>query len=277
MNQVYVPPGRRGGGQNSTLEDRNSNETMVQVQVKSDTPITTISSVNNSSLENEVHSIPFENCISNEIKALQIFTSIDSSEIINNSSKIQIDRDINFKKGYPIENNELSQSTSKILKISNDKAVEEFGDIRECCILAHGFHSDLPEYSKSILLKPFVDKGALVRWISSTEAILVFSSEMQARSSLSVSHNSLIKIQHLPNIMDKSKVKSLCDVGKELQNEFFIKSGRDITVANRMIGAALGIKLPVSVQIPKSKSQSDLRKDRKEKEEKLISDFWEDS
>lgn len=88
-------------------------------------------------------------------------------------------------------------------------AADEYADIGQCCLLAEGFHSDLPEYSKSLMLKPFLEKGALSRWISSTEVILVFPTEQQAQAALNGPRNSLMRVGLLANNADRRKVETL--------------------------------------------------------------------
>jgi hypothetical protein len=91
-----------------------------------------------------------------------------------------------------------------------DSVAEDYSDMKDCCILAQGFHANLPEYSRELILKPFVARGGLVRWVSPGEAIVVFTSAAQAQAALSAPHNALVKVQLLAEIIDKFKMKQLC-------------------------------------------------------------------
>jgi hypothetical protein len=96
-------------------------------------------------------------------------------------------------------------------------------------------------------LKPYCDKGAIVRWVSTVEAILVFPTESIAKLAFSLEKNSLLKIISLQETDDVEAEKFFA-VSTEIYNG--LKPERDCRVANRMIGAALGITMPKSRPMP---------------------------
>ena len=118
--------------------------------------------------------------------------------------------------------------------------IQDDYSVRKCSFIVRGLPPELPDYSKDRYLKPFCDRGAIVRWISPDEAILVFPTETIAKTAMSTQKNSLLQIVSLESL-GEVEVSIYLTVSTEIYNG--LKPERDCRVANRMIGAALGISL----------------------------------
>ena len=112
--------------------------------------------------------------------------------------------------------------------------------VRKCSFIVRGLPPELPDYSKDRYLKPFCDRGAIVRWISPDEAILVFPTETIAKAAMTMQKNSLLQIVSLESL-GELEMSIYLTASTEIYNG--LKPERDCRVANRMIGAALGISL----------------------------------
>mmetsp|Transcript_27782 Transcript_27782/g.26594 ORF Transcript_27782/g.26594 Transcript_27782/m.26594 type:complete len:414 (-) Transcript_27782:192-1433(-) len=125
--------------------------------------------------------------------------------------------------------------------INDEEIYQEEYSVQKCSFVVTGLPPDLPEYSKDRFLQPFVDKGALVNWISSIEAIIVFPTEILAKTALAIQKSSFLKVVSLQDIED-AETERFLTVSTEMYNT--LRPERDCRVANRMIGAALGVRLP---------------------------------
>ena len=121
-----------------------------------------------------------------------------------------------------------------------DHYISDEQSVRKCCFIVRGLPPELPDAIKDRYLKCFTDRGGMVRWVSPVEAVLAFSTESIAKSSLPLLRNSIIKIIPLPDL-SQVEVESFLEVCTEIYNS--IKPERDCRVASRMISAALGIPM----------------------------------
>lgn len=128
-----------------------------------------------------------------------------------------------------------------VLPFLEDSNMQDEYSVRRCSFILRGLPPELPDYSKDRYTKPFCDRGAVVRWLSPVEAILVFPTETIAKAALSLKKNSLIQLIALQDLTE-SEGNLFLGVSTEIYNS--IKPERDCRVANRMISAALGISLP---------------------------------
>jgi hypothetical protein len=137
--------------------------------------------------------------------------------------------------------------------ISDDEIYQEEYSVQKCSFVVTGLPPELPEYSKDRFLQPFVDKGALVKWISSIEAIVVFPTEILAKTALAIQKNSFLKIVSLQDIED-AETERFLTASTEMYNT--LRPERDCRVANRMISAALGVRLPKKMTQDTTKRRS---------------------
>jgi hypothetical protein len=128
-----------------------------------------------------------------------------------------------------------------VLPFLEENNIQDEYSVRRCSFILRGLPPELPDYSKDRYTKPFCDRGAVVRWLSPVEAILVFPTETIAKAALSLKKNSLIQLIALQDLIE-SEANLFLGVSTEIYNS--IKPERDCRVANRMISAALGISLP---------------------------------
>jgi hypothetical protein len=141
--------------------------------------------------------------------------------------------------------------------ISDEEIYQEEYSVQKCSFVVTGLPPELPDYSKERFLQPYVDRGALVKWISNIEAILVFPTEIIAKTALTIQKNSFLKIVSLQDTENAEKERFLT-ASTEMYNT--LRPERDCRVANRMISAALGVRLPKrmtqdpSLTKPRSKS-----------------------
>jgi len=122
-------------------------------------------------------------------------------------------------------------------------------DVDACCFVVRGFPPELPSFSKERMLKPYTDVGADIQWISSTEALAVFLSASQAKAAMALPKNSLIYLAQVTGLSDKDEIKGLLKVGNEMHARMIPE--RDTSAANRMIGAALGVRIKTTSPLQK--------------------------
>ena len=84
-------------------------------------------------------------------------------------------------------------------------SIEKFKAVAKKCIIVSGFLPDLPEATKQSLLQPMIDFNGKVYWISSVDAIVVFSTEKKAKDSLEVSLHSLLRKMLLKSFEDNKR------------------------------------------------------------------------
>jgi hypothetical protein len=102
---------------------------------------------------------------------------------------------------------------------------------------------DTPEGARTAQLQDFFTYGATVRWVGSSECILAFPTEKQTRSAMEAAAASRASYKVLwIGDLDAPSQGSYLSVATEMHEQ--LKPERDSRVANRLIGAALGIKVP---------------------------------
>eukprot|EP00607_Mallomonas_marina_P001543 CAMPEP_0182428604 /NCGR_PEP_ID=MMETSP1167-20130531/23144_1 /TAXON_ID=2988 /ORGANISM="Mallomonas Sp, Strain CCMP3275" /LENGTH=200 /DNA_ID=CAMNT_0024611587 /DNA_START=115 /DNA_END=717 /DNA_ORIENTATION=+ len=113
----------------------------------------------------------------------------------------------------------------------------------QCSLVLTGFSPDLPQQSKENLLRQFYDKGAITHWISTNKCLVTFGSENIPRRIAKAPQPKLYRISLLKDYSGEDK-DEIIQVGSELHST--LKPSRDTSVASRMIGAALGLRIPKS-------------------------------
>ena len=120
---------------------------------------------------------------------------------------------------------------------------------------------------RSGLLQDFFSYGAVVRWVGSSECILAFPTEKQTRSAYdAAASRAAYNILQIGDL-DASSQASYLSVAAVMHEE--LKPERDSRVANRLIGAALGIKVPLKKS---SEAEAPLPKEKP----KPVVDAWDD-
>ena len=99
--------------------------------------------------------------------------------------------------------------------------------------------------SESRELAVFYDFGAEVRWFGS-ECMLAFPTESQTTSALAAASKTQQRVSRISALahVDEGTRASYYRVAAEMHEQ--LKPERDSRAANRLIGAALGIKLPAA-------------------------------
>jgi len=104
------------------------------------------------------------------------------------------------------------------------------------------------EAARNRAVSVFFDYGAEVRWFG-TECMLAFPTERQTLNALEAASKGVGTLCNVGKIssMGEDLQKSYFRLAAEMHEE--LKPERDSRVANRLIGAALGIKLPVKTAV----------------------------
>lgn len=174
-------------------------------------------------------------------------------------------------------------------------------EIVRSCIYLTGFPPDMSEIGRGNILSRFVRKGAQSRWIGPNDCLLAFKNEKMAVSSASNGNSTVYKLFLLKNIIDERKdllegsklIKCwLNEIGPQYSHPHFllqmgtrcfilnaaakdlyhsIKPDMDSSVAHRLIGAALGIKVPTK----NSAAETAVAKSTSEKATPVV-DAWDD-
>ena len=138
-------------------------------------------------------------------------------------------------------------------------------------LLLRGISSELSESGRECLLKDFCAQGAAVRWIGTSECMMAFPSEKQLNAALKESSSSrACHVIRLSDLEHGVHLASYFKVATEMHED--IKPDHDSRAAKRMIGAALGIKIPAKTPAVHSTSPS-LQKIEKHKP---VIDAWDD-
>lgn len=149
-------------------------------------------------------------------------------------------------------NNSNNNSSSSYSSYNGEEGADDEDYYKKCSFVVKGLPPELPDYSKDKFLKQYTDLGAVVKWLSTSEAIIVFQSESIAKTALLIKKNSLIQIISLVEL-DKIEGEKFFTVSTEMYKIF--RPERDSRVASRMISAALGVKLPKNLsEKPRTKS-----------------------
>lgn len=109
-------------------------------------------------------------------------------------------------------------------------------------LLISGLSSAESEASRSRQLGVFFDYGAQVRWFG-TECMLAFPTERQTINAIEAAAKSrgVMRTSRISEL-EADRRSSYYRLAAEMHEE--LKPERDSRVANRLIGAALGIKMP---------------------------------
>jgi hypothetical protein len=176
----------------------------------------------------------------------------------------------------PARQVEISWEDTQYTKADDDRYVPpaeflEDHSVRRCSIVVRGIPAHFPDFSKEAMLQPFIERGAAIRWISPTEALLVLPSSGALRAARAAPHNSLLTMISLDE-MEEEEAKDFTKVSSEMLES--IKPERDTRVANRMIGAALGIAIPRRAATTGSAAAGPQKKSRASSPPKQ--DAWDD-
>jgi len=154
----------------------------------------------------------------------------------NNDVKLNLNSDSLCKTIIPPNDSNSNNHPPKTDFIS----IEKFKAVAKKCIIVSGFLPDLPETTKQSLLQPLTDYNGKVYWISSVDAIVVFSTEKKAMDSLEVSLHSLLRKMSLKSFEDNNRKFISNGVIPSLDEN---KGHLAPSIANRIIGNALGIRV----------------------------------
>eukprot|EP01032_Pedospumella_encystans_P007835 gene7835-9343_t len=113
--------------------------------------------------------------------------------------------------------------------------------IQQCTLVLSGVPTDMSELARSNITRAYADKGATIKWTSNNECLLMFKTEKAAMQMVPSSGASIFRVIRLQDMSGALK-EDLVSAARE--NFVITKPERDSTVANRLIGAALGIRLP---------------------------------
>lgn len=102
------------------------------------------------------------------------------------------------------------------LKKSAKEELESLDHVSRCSIVVSGFLPNLPAHTTDALLKPLVDRGGRVSWISLVDAVVVFPTEAAARKALDEPINVLLRASLL-KIYENNHSKHSAIEGKSLQ------------------------------------------------------------
>lgn len=133
--------------------------------------------------------------------------------------------------------------------------------VRRCSVVVSGFDSSMSDGYKEQIMTPIYQKGGCVRWVSPMEAVAVFPSEASLKG-LRVSGPAKMTVlstmsSHLADSYDSGEecvcVYVFVDLPAVIEDLYSnARPERSVTVANRLIGAALGKKI-IATASPQSK------------------------
>jgi hypothetical protein len=147
--------------------------------------------------------------------------------------------------------------------------------IGDSCLVLSGIPAEMTEMARSNIVRLYLDKGATVRWVSGQECLIAFKSDRVAAGAIPPMGASIFRVVRLrdaplssrtayiegklymqPHRYERclSRPMIMHVICHSLRNKHapaavrdlyvVTKPERDSTVANRLIGAALGIRLP---------------------------------
>lgn len=132
-------------------------------------------------------------------------------------------------------------------------------------IVLRNVSGSLTEMEKDSLLRGFYQHGAHVHWISTTECLLAFATARQTDEAVgheAATSLSLFKVSQL----EERERASYYHKAAEMHADLKVNRGPSAGAANRIIGAALGIKL---------KKQESTRETETSKPSPIV-DAWDD-
>jgi len=119
-------------------------------------------------------------------------------------------------------------------------------------LLVSGISGSTEETARNRELCVFFEHGAEVRWVGTSECILAFPTESQTASALAAASKgrTSTRVGRIGDLEPESVRASYYRVAAEMHEQ--LKPERTSRVANRLIGAALGIKVPVKKAEPEA-------------------------
>mmetsp|Transcript_29835 Transcript_29835/g.50388 ORF Transcript_29835/g.50388 Transcript_29835/m.50388 type:complete len:364 (+) Transcript_29835:69-1160(+) len=118
--------------------------------------------------------------------------------------------------------------------------------VAESCLVLGGVPDDMTDMGRSNIVRVHVAKGATIKWIGRRECLMAFKNSKIASISLQAAGSGVYSICKLSDV-DSFHRRELMSAAREMYNELK-PAERDNRVANRLIGAALGIQLPKQQQ-----------------------------
>lgn len=180
----------------------------------------------------------------------------------------------------PLSNTSSSRSRSPI---PDFRDTIDDSRLIACCLVISGFPSDMADRAKESEISKFIELGALWKWLGPRDCVLIFMNETTARRALSFKTKSN-RYEPIPfsesiyndgqNLACKFEMHFICinfingflsSAIRELHAT--LKPERDSRVANRLIGAALGVRMPRKPKPSESEAVNQLDN---------IPDAWDD-
>mmetsp|Transcript_14712 Transcript_14712/g.20167 ORF Transcript_14712/g.20167 Transcript_14712/m.20167 type:complete len:300 (+) Transcript_14712:26-925(+) len=213
----------------------------------------------------------------------------EQREPMTNESSPNEDKDVKLSEQRECTKETLptvSIKSSTKTKISDEKTyvphIEDdeffFGKVSDdqllsCSLLLNGYRNDISDSIRGKSLEYFIQKGASYVWRCKDECVLLFKSEKLVDIALSGwSSNGSYRVQRFNPASDDRE-----DVLKAAREAFakgFKPIQRDTSVANRIIGAALGLR--VSPQWKRPTNAPSCQSTSKSEAPLKIMDAWDD-
>lgn len=141
-------------------------------------------------------------------------------------------------------------STTNLRKISDHTSLLiPFQRMYNRCFLISGFPPGLQEEVKNDLLKAYIDFNATLTWISDTEVVVIFESDEAAAKASKIPIHGLLSQISLQKYV-ANNYSYYTNMTKQIVSHEF-ESNLSSSVANRLIGHALGIRVEASINDPK--------------------------
>eukprot|EP01039_Chlorochromonas_danica_P007049 gene7049-7795_t len=182
-------------------------------------------------------------------------------------------------KSAPPSINTFESATDPLVNTSSRRTTDddEFRTVIDddrlaaCCLVLSDLPADMSEAGRMRETQPYVRMGALVQWMGN-DCCLVFINESTANRALAISTTSKFKPQPLASTShcNKSFLLAIRDLHSQLKPE------RDSRVANRLIGAVLGINLSKGSSMSPKRSSA-IPVATKVAEEEPLKDAWDDA
>lgn len=140
---------------------------------------------------------------------------------------------------------EKSKSSSEVPAAATSADIEEpypiSGDFAGATLVIWGFPGDCTEPERDQLSRPLISAGGVEAWISRTELVIAYRNSVKAAEAMQIQINHALRRSLLVDFSGESTEEAM-EVGMRLYNS--IRPVRDVSVANRFISSALGIKPP---------------------------------
>eukprot|EP00602_Paraphysomonas_sp_CaronLab_P000969 CAMPEP_0185032478 /NCGR_PEP_ID=MMETSP1103-20130426/20586_1 /TAXON_ID=36769 /ORGANISM="Paraphysomonas bandaiensis, Strain Caron Lab Isolate" /LENGTH=192 /DNA_ID=CAMNT_0027568397 /DNA_START=44 /DNA_END=622 /DNA_ORIENTATION=+ len=158
-------------------------------------------------------------------------------------------KEANLKERAYADNLEASMNQLSLRELEDDKNTSSINsEVESCCIVVNGFPSAAPPHAKENMLSRYYQSGGKSKWlggatVDSCDLVLIaYSSSRKAASALQATHPTLKACMlNEFEFRDASLRSEIESAAVALVRSF--KPDIDSRVANRMIGAALGIKI----------------------------------